>query len=187
MCRRLGPPVAPAISDTCSMSAIPRQIDPRGLELRVAVEGVERLVAPEPRLLRTAERDRVVGTVEGVDPDRTSPEPARDPMGPRHVAGPDGRRQPVRRIVRDADRVRLVSDLDDGQDGPEDLLAGDPHLVADVAQDGRLDIEAARLLADPLATQLEPGALLLAQGDVGQDALHLDLVDGRPEARRRVE
>src|SRR6185437_4707548 len=60
-------------------------------------------------------------------------------------------------------------------DRPEDLVAGDRHLIADVVEDGRLDEEA--VAADPLAAGDQPRALLLAEVDVMQDLVELLLRD----------
>src|SRR5207244_333031 len=62
--------------------------------------------------------------------------------GSENIPGPDGRGQAVVRVVRDAQRIRLVVEWDHGGDGTEDLLARDPGRVVDVIKDRRLHEEA---------------------------------------------
>jgi hypothetical protein len=57
-----------------SGGGLPRQVEPGGLELGVAIQGVERLVTAETGLLEAAERHRHVGRVEGVDEDDPGPQ-----------------------------------------------------------------------------------------------------------------
>ena len=164
-----------------------REVEPGRLQLGVAVERVEPLVAPEPRLLVAAERDGDVGGVERVDPDDPGPDRAGQPVRPVHVAGPQAGREAERRVVRDAERVGLVLELGDGQDRPEDLLARHAPPVVDAVEDRGLDVEPAGLLAHALATRHDPRALLASKRHVAEDLLELALVDDRAESRRRIE
>src|SRR5436190_993224 len=163
------------------------QIEPGRLQLREAVERGEALVAAEPRLLESAERDRDVGGVERVYPDGAGPDRSGQAVGLLHVTGPDPGRQPVRRVVRDPDGLGLVLELDHGEDRAEDLLTGDPPAVGDAVEDRRRDVEAAGLLAHPLAAGRDAGALLAAERHVVEDLRQLALVDDGAEPRLRVE
>src|SRR4029077_19543726 len=124
------------------------EIEPGRLELRVTVERVEALVAPEAGLLVATERHRDVGGVEGVDVDDAGTDPTRQAMGSIDVARPQPGGQAVRRVVGDGQALVLVVEVGHGQDRAEDLLACDAHGVGDAGEDGRRDVVAARLLAD---------------------------------------
>ena len=56
-------------------------------------------------------------------------ERARDAQRARAVLGPDRAGEAVGRVVRDADRIRLVVERDQRGDRAEDLLARDPVVV----------------------------------------------------------
>ena len=57
-----------------------------------------------------------------------------DPAGVRPVAAEDEATEPVGRVVGDPQGIVLVAVGHDGQDGAEDLLAGDRHLRRDVGE-----------------------------------------------------
>src|SRR5215210_987864 len=116
------------------------EIEPGRLELRIPVQRVESLVAPEPGLLEPAERHRDVRGVERVHPHRARSQAAGQSMGALHVAGPDPGREPEWRVVRDPQAVLLVVELDDRQDRSEDLLARHPHPVVDPVENRRWDV-----------------------------------------------
>src|SRR6476659_5280017 len=109
-------------------------------------------------------------------------------MGELDVAGPDGRGEAVDRAVGDLHGFLRITETNAAHDRPEDLLARDPHLGADLAEDGRLDVEALRLvtLDVALAPGEDAGALLLAALDVIEDAIHLPAGDLRPHLAGRV-
>src|SRR4051812_12033277 len=97
------------------------QVEPGRLELRVAIERMEALVAPETRLSIATERHRDVCRVEGVDIDDARPDPPRQAMGPVDVARPHTGCEAVRRVVGDRQPLVLVLEFGHGQDGSEDL------------------------------------------------------------------
>ncbi len=116
-----------------------------------------------------------------VDPDHAHLQLLRHAVRPRDVAGPDRRTQGEGGVVGLADRVVLVVEGDDDDDRPEDLLLGNPHVVADVGQHRRLDEEAtgqARDLGGPAAGD-QAGALGDAALDVPEDARAGPLGDDR--------
>ena len=99
-------------------------------------------------MLHAAEgHERGHGAV-GVDVDRARAERLRHADGAADILRPDARREAVDHVVADLDRVRLVLELDHGEDGAEDLLLRDAHVVAHVLEDRRLHELAAR---QPLA------------------------------------
>src|ERR1700722_15318176 len=81
----------------------------------------------------------------GVDPYGAGPEPMGDAVTAMDVLGPDRRRETKPCIVGDFDRVFLVAELDDAENGTEHLLACDPHLIMDLGENGRLHNHAAEL------------------------------------------
>src|SRR3546814_11083727 len=90
----------------------------------------------------------------------------------------------------DADRILVVLVRNDRDDGAENLLARDRHVVADVREQRRLD-EIAYLdaIGAPGAAGLQRGAFLDPLGDQPLHLLPLRLVDERPDMRsdeRRV-
>ena len=88
------------------------------------------------RLLEPAEgRHGVEGTT--VDLDLAAADAAGDGLGPLGIARPDAGRQAVDGVVGDADGVVLVLVGNDREDGPEDLLLGDRHVVAHVGEHRR--------------------------------------------------
>src|SRR3954447_4328658 len=95
-------------------------VDPDRLDVRVLLERMDRLVAPEPRLLEAAERRGDVAVVEAVDPDDAGAQGSCEPMRTRHIACPDGGREAVHGVVRDADCLVLVDERDRGKHRAED-------------------------------------------------------------------
>ena len=84
---------------------------------------------PKPDCLKPP--NGVVGAHRAVRVDREDArlDRACDPQRARAVARPDRAREPVRRVVRDPDRIRLVVERDQRRNRPEDLLARDPVAV----------------------------------------------------------
>src|SRR5690242_20238147 len=100
--RRRGAAAAPAVSGAlpvaagmssssvmASSASLSAQVEPRRLQLRVAVDRVEALVAAEAGLLVAPERHGDVGRIEGVDPDDAGPDCPRQAMRAVDVARPD--------------------------------------------------------------------------------------------------
>ena len=77
-----------------------------------------------------------------VDADDAGLERLRRPQRLADVAAPDRAGQPVRRRVGEAERLLLGVERDDRDDRPEDLLAGDAHVVRDAVEDGRHQVRA---------------------------------------------
>src|SRR5688572_31375068 len=96
-----------------TMASLPRQVEPGRLELGIAIERGHPLVAPKTRLLEATEGHRDVGGIERVDPDHAGPDGPRETMRSVEVPGPDPGGEPVRRVVRDGQGVRLVLELGD--------------------------------------------------------------------------
>src|SRR5580698_1154481 len=77
---------------------------PDGLQVDVLVDRVRGAVTPESGLLEAAERRSQRGAVEAVDPHSARAQRIRQAVSQIHVLGPDRRRQPVERVVRDLQR-----------------------------------------------------------------------------------
>src|ERR1700730_6364687 len=112
----------------CSRSA---ELNPGRLDLGELVEGVQRLVAADARLLITAERRGDVAAVVGVDPHRAGAQALGELEGLVDVRGEDRRSEAIDRVVGDAQRLLGVLYRNDPEDRAEDLLLGDLHLVVD--------------------------------------------------------
>ena len=115
------------------------------------------VVAAEARQLVAAERRRHVALGVGVDRRRRRPCSSRATRCATlrsSVYSEAARPYGVSFAMRD--RLGLGLELDHRQDRPEDLLARDRHVVADVVEDRRRDEPAAGLLEDPLAAGRRP-------------------------------
>src|SRR5581483_2728023 len=116
---------------TCVVREPPRRPEPAALAVDVLdahalVQPVLRARPPEARRLDAAPR-RLTGrerVAEVVDPHHARVEPPRDAVGLREIARPDARTEPVRAVVRTADRVVLTVERLDGDDRAEELLVG---------------------------------------------------------------
>src|SRR3569623_3554575 len=75
-----------------------------------------------------------------------------------NVAAPCTSGEAERRAVGDAQRILVVLELDDAHHRPEDFLLRDAHLVRDIREHSRRDIEAA--CTYPLAAGRERCAFL---------------------------
>src|SRR5258707_14595548 len=81
------------------------ELDPGRLDLRELVEGVQRLVAADARLLIAAERRGDVAAVVGVDPHRAGTQALGELEGLVDVGGEDRRGESVDRVVGDGERL----------------------------------------------------------------------------------
>ena len=110
-------------------------------------------------------------------------------VGGGRVPRPHPGAQAVEGVVGDGHGVVEVGEARDGDDGTEDLLLEDAHLVV-ALEDRRGHVVAAGQVAAEvraLATGDDPGALLRADVDVGQDLLELVVAGLRPDHGRGVE
>ena len=163
----------------------PGVVDVDRLPLREDVErGLPRLAVAVARLLRAAERQVHLGADRaGVDVRDAGLEVAHRAERAVDVPGEDRGREPVADPVRDAERLRLVAEADEGERRPEDLLLGDAHVVLDVAEDRRAVVEALRevALVRDLAAGEERRAVVLADLRVRVDLLERRAVDDRTD------
>src|SRR5436305_9404541 len=143
----------------------------RLLELQVRLESVQPALSAEAGLLVAAERRARVEPVEGVRPDDAGAEPLRHPEDTRSLLRPDAGAQPVRRVVRLLQCLLGSAEGEDGEDGAEDLLLGDPVALCDVREDGRH--EPVALLRKSAGGLVDLGALFDAGSDELPDLLEL--------------
>ena len=101
------------------------QLDADVLRFREEIERLEAALASDAALLHPAEGNTKIPKEPRVDPDRPALDRRGDPMGLLEVPGPDARRQPVARAVREGDRLLGGIEGRDGDDRPEDLLLHD--------------------------------------------------------------
>src|SRR5437867_624689 len=141
-----------------------------GLQLEELLEARLAPLAAVARLFVAAEGGAQVG-LRAVHVDVAGADLPGHPARALEVAGGHVAREPVGRVVGDADRVRLVLVWDDGEDRPEDLLARDRHVVADVGEyRGLHEVPLADALRAAGAARHELRALLDALLD---ETLHL--------------
>src|SRR5579884_3833073 len=143
----------------------------RLLEVEIRLEPVPAALAAESRLLVAAERRGRVEAVVRVRPHDAGAQALRHPEDARALLRPDAGAQPVRRVVRLLDRLVRRAEGEDGEDGAEDLLLGDPVALRDVGEDGRR--EPVALLGERARRLVDLRALLLARGDELADLLQL--------------
>src|SRR3982751_294906 len=147
------------------------QIHPDSLGLREIVERGGAVLAAEAGVALAAPGEAHVGVAIGVHPDRARARLLGEALQLADVAAPHAGGEAVGRAVGNPQSVGLVLELDDADDGPEDLLLRDPHLVRDIREHRGADEVAA--VADLLATGDEGRALLPADLDIVEDRLHL--------------
>src|SRR3954453_2685865 len=100
--------------------------------LEVAGEPVTPALAAVSGLLVATEGRRRVELVERVGPDDAGAQLVGDLENAGALLRPDPGRQPVGGVVRLGDCLVRGAEGEDGQDGPEDLVAGDPVGGGDV-------------------------------------------------------
>lgn len=110
-----------------------------------------------------------------VDPHGAGPELAGNVVSLADVLGPDTGGETVDRVVGTLDDLIDLGVLHDRHHGAEDLLAGDGHVIGHVGEDGGGHEVA--LVAHAGTADSHAGALLLADVDEVQNALHLLLRD----------
>src|SRR5207342_3726540 len=123
------------------------------LHVRVEVEAVDAAFTPDARGLRAAERRAQVAYEETVHPDRAGDEALGDAAGALLVARVQDRRQAVVGLVRERDRLLLVLERLEREDGPEHLLAEHLGPLRHVAEQRRPIEQAAQLLVRAAAEQ----------------------------------
>src|ERR1700746_221002 len=94
------------------------------------MQRLDALLAPVAAHLVTAARRLDAAGHPFVDEHLTGLEARRDAVRAGEIARPNARGETVFGIVGDADRLVLVVERNHARDRPEDLLAGDAHVVA---------------------------------------------------------
>src|SRR6266511_2059883 len=102
----------------------------------VGMKAVAAALAAVTRFLVAAERRGRVEPVERVGPDHARLHPADHRQDPAALLRPDAGRQAVRRVVGLLHGLLRRPEGEHGQDGTEDLLAGDPMALGDVREQG---------------------------------------------------
>src|SRR5207342_2742839 len=103
------------------------------LDVGALVEAEFGVRAADARVLDAAPGALAGAVAEGVvvDPDHPRLDPPGDPLALLAVLRPDRGAEAELGVVGEVDRLLLAVDYDDRQDGAEDLLLHDPHLVGD--------------------------------------------------------
>src|SRR5207245_925408 len=147
------------------------------LDLGARQELFDRLFAPDARLLVAAEGHADPMLRRAVDPDKTGFDLRRQPVRAIEIVGPDRAGQSNVERVDALEQIVFVGPAQDAHDRPEDLLAGDPHVVGDVGEHRRLDEEPVSELRirRALAAAGETRAAVEPQLDVAHRLVELGL------------
>src|SRR5262245_43039120 len=164
--------IRPSIRSIRWWRALPSRRPSDVFELAVGPERPAAAVAADTGALVAAEGGVGVHRA-AVDLHGAGAERARDAHAARRVAGPHVAVEAVVGVVGEGDRLVLVGEGDGGDDGAEDLLPGDRHLVAGVGEERRLDVVAACQVRRPAAAAGERGTFGLAARDEALDAVAL--------------
>src|ERR1700686_5614029 len=137
------------------------------LDFPVELERVHAELATDTAALVPAEGCLLVDAPAAVDAQHPGLDAPRHTQRAADVASPDRTRQPVRRVVDQAQDLALAVERDDGQSRAEDLFLGDPHSVIGAIEHRGLEVAAARQRATGGRAACEqPRALALSHLDV---------------------
>eukprot|EP00756_Hemistasia_phaeocysticola_P039183 Hpha_TRINITY_DN16801_c4_g5::TRINITY_DN16801_c4_g5_i2::g.149588::m.149588 len=148
--------------------------DVHSFDLSVGLKAVLPKLSAVATLLETTEGGGHVEVVPAVHPNGPGTQLGGNLERSANVASADTGRQSVLVVVRTLDGIGHVLELEDAHHRPEDLLLRDGHAVGDVREHRRLHKETLRPVARPARDA--PGALLLADLDVTEDLVELQLV-----------
>src|SRR5919204_5970913 len=153
--------------------------DEHVLHFEEFLEAVLRALAAESGLLHAAERGDLRGDDAGVRTDDAGLHLLRHAEDAPDVAAVEIARESELRVVGKPDDLILGLEANQRRDGAERFLVGDDHVRRDVRDHGRLEEEAAALVA--FAAQDDLRAFAERVGDVLLDLLYAVLVDKRPD------
>src|SRR5689334_24805984 len=144
------------------------QSHPHRLRLRIIGERFLPEIPAEARELVAPERGRRIVEVVRVDPHGPGLYRPSHAVRPLHILGPNARREPIARAVRELDALRLVFEREHRQHRAEDLLVHDLHAGRGAIEHGRLDVEALAVDLGRLAAGHQASAVPGPGGDVGE-------------------
>src|SRR4026209_1163838 len=133
-----------------------RLVEQDGLGLQVSHQSLDAAFAPETGLLEPSVGESEV-QAQPVLADRTCADAPHDAVRRLRVVGQYRAVQAVVRLVRNADRILLVLDRDQAQDGTEDLFLRDAALVLHAGEERGLDEVAAPQMPGSVAAGDEIG------------------------------
>jgi len=107
-----------------------------GLDLGILLQSVFTKLAPDSRLLETAEGSAGVEHVVAVDPDGAGTHTVRDRQGFFHIARPYGGGQAIFRVVGAGDDFIKIVEGDDAHYRAKDFFSRDFHFVPHIGEDG---------------------------------------------------
>src|SRR6202049_2162857 len=134
------------------LSAGSRTVQPDPLRLGVMLQGSRPKLSSESATLVPAKRQRRVHQAVGIDPHRARLQSSRYHVRLLHIPCPYCRGQSVLISIRHLDHLVQIVEAQSGEHGTKDFLARNLHVVADVAEDRRLDEKSfATIHAKPLS------------------------------------
>src|SRR2546426_6021268 len=113
------------------------------LLLGIEVEHLDAVLLAEPAVLGAAERQLVVGDLDGIDPGVAGVQPVDANLRLLEVAGEDRRAEPELRVVGSLQGLVEVLDPSDRQQRTEGLLPPDPGFQRDIGDDRGFEEKAA--------------------------------------------
>ena len=159
------------------------QLDQHRLQLRVMLDRRIPHLAPNPRHLVPAKRQRRIKRTVAIDPHRTRLDPRNHPVHRRQVIRPDARAKPVGTVIGHAQRIGLIVERNGDQHRPEDLLLHQRMLLIDIDDHRRFDEKSRPEL---LTAARDGRATFPALFDVPVYALLLTRRDQWPAAPSRI-
>src|SRR6185437_11012470 len=150
------------------------------LGLHVEIEAVVAAIAADSTRLHAAEGRRQVTVVLGIHPDYPGIEVVRHAQRAPAIVGPYIRREAIRGLVRDTQRLSLVFECNGSQYRTEDLLSRHTHIVGGVCKERRLDVEARLECFDTLSSHTNLRAVLARDVEVAHHLVEMACMDQRP-------
>src|SRR5580704_4407542 len=174
------------------LSAIPQQLVPAnwslvqideylfGLQIFLESPGPE--FAAKAGLFVAAPRSFHIRRLHVIHPDNSSAHGFHDAKCFKNITGPDSARQSVRRVVRDANRVRFIFERNHRSNRAENLFARNTCVVVDVIKNSGFNVVA---LPESLRAAATDGGLrfFLPKIQVRADAIELFLAHQWPHLR----
>lgn len=147
------------------------------LDVGVVCQSVFAQLAADTALLVATERNLVVKLVILVHPNGTSTKVMSGLESSANISREYGCGETVHAVVGHLNDVCFILELDNDDDGAEDLIFNNGHARLGVCEDGRLDVVS--LFAVLLSAEVDGSTFILALLNVTHDTIELHLADLR--------